>query len=581
MLPLPSAVVRVVAAALACVTSLAWTTVARAAPEVHVLGVDTRDGLAAGRPIVTTLVTVEQTRPVSEIVRSCARPADRLACWEERLATPGAFGAPFPFPRDHARFVVRVGDEDRALELVDATRWLDAPSTARAGTAWIVALDASASMGARYEDARASVYMLVQAMRPQDLVDLVVFDDRGILRDTKWKTFTERNAIVTALSMDAHVAPPHTGERRLPAMLQMIAEGGMASLYARDDPNGPPLHRAMVVLSSGSGRADAVAAEIARAAFDNGRFTDRGVALPKTPLPVVAIWFPAKSTIDPSTDRGAQTMLGIASIASGGSFVIARPDAGRAPVPAATFTNVRARFDRMWIVRWRMPCANPTVEQSFTLAIEGTAPAIVPDATFKDVLIGVAPTDWPIDVDADATAVRIAAPGDVVTVRGRFCWASDPKRVEAFFFAPGGTKSMSEIRAEDVRGEVLDVSATAVKVRIPSRTRALVGDGAGVVRLALVDTVARRSSATGAGAIAIPIAAAEKPTVNDAAAPPVTIVSAPIAPPSRGCACDLGARRGEGSGAGVLAAFGALLLARVRRWIRAKSLVPAPERQRQ
>lgn len=243
--------------------------------------------------------------------------------------------------------------------------WKDVPRGARAGTAWIVALDASSSMGARYDDAR----------------------------------------------------------------------------------------RATVVLSSAAGRGDEPGAVVARASFDKGRF---GGVLLKTPLPVVSLWFPTTKS-DPRKDAGARTMMALANPALGGLFVVAPAD------DVVPIVIARARFDAMWVTRWKMPCPAATVEQSFTLAFADTTPAIAPDGTVQDVAFGAAPSEWPLDVGAIARGPF--GPGDVFEVQGEYCWGSDARRVEAYFDA--GAKTLDEVRSRGVRAEVVEVGATFARLRVP------------------------------------------------------------------------------------------------------------------
>ena len=105
--------------------------------------------------------------------------------------------------------------------------------------------------------------------------------------------------------------------------------------------------------------------------------------------------------------------------------------------------RVRARFNAMWLIHWELSCINPSVEQTFNLVFENTKPTIAPDGTFKEVPLGIDPTQWPLDVDmkktSEAALQNPVYPGGQLTVYGNFCWSGDKTRAEAYFI-PAGTK---------------------------------------------------------------------------------------------------------------------------------------------
>src|ERR1019366_7639541 len=84
------------------------------------------------------------------------------------------------------------------------------------------------------------------------------------------------------------------------------------------------------------------------------------------------------------------------------------------------------------LIHWTMSCINSSVEQTFNLVFENTKPAIAPDGTFKDVPLGVDPTQWPLDVDVAKTTKAAQDnplyPGGQFTVYGDFCWSGDKTR---------------------------------------------------------------------------------------------------------------------------------------------------------
>jgi hypothetical protein len=176
---------------------------------------------------------------------------------------------------------------------------------------------------------------------------------------------------------------------------------------------------------------------------------------------------------------------------------------------------VRARFDAMWIVHWRLACLNTSVLQSFNLVFENTKPQILPDASFKDVPLGVNPTEWPLDVDFDKTLKEAQMnplyPGGQFRIYGDFCWGGDKGRAEAYFI-PAGTKpnpqqtnsrdpelakkAMQQLIAQNMRGGGVEVGDTFATMMVPDDEKILEGSGeATVARVVLYDNKAHRASA--------------------------------------------------------------------------------------
>ena len=100
-----------------------------------------------------------------------------------------------------------------------------------------------------------------------------------------------------------------------------------------------------------------------------------------------------------------QFMQSLANAKIGGFYNIVRGGQGQAKAPGIV-NAVRKRFNSMWVVKWRLSCLNPTVEQSFTLVFKNTTPQIIGDTTFKDVPIGIDPSQWPLDIDIAKTQGR-------------------------------------------------------------------------------------------------------------------------------------------------------------------------------
>jgi len=167
--------------------------------------------------------------------------------------------------------------------------------------------------------------------------------------------------------------------------------------------------------------------------------------------------------------------------------------------------------------------------QTFSLVFENTKPQILPDATFKNVPLGVNPTEWPLDVDFDKTLKEAAAnplyPGGQFRVYGDFCWGGEKGRAEAYFI-PAGTKpnpntnsrdpelakkAMQQLIAQNMRGGGVDVGDTFALMAVPDDDKILEGSGdSTVARVVLYDNKAKRASAVDAKTV-LSLKATKKP----------------------------------------------------------------------
>jgi hypothetical protein len=510
---------------------------ALAAPESHILRIDPRAGISGGKPVLTTVIEVVEAKRMTEVLQPCAgeRGFEATAtCWSEKIETPGALWSPFPLPEAAAHLLVNVNGEDRPATFVDKDNWGKLKAQPNIGTAWLIALDASAGMGARYAEAQKVAYEFIQSMQQNDLMDLMIFDDRQVIKDSKWKAFKDRNAIVQILQSQAHVADKHGNDRPLFEQIKGMTKDGFGSLGNSDAPDAIPLHQAMVVLSNGSGRGDAASAspsaEVFHQYLDDGRFGSND-AMPKTPLPVISIWFPNRGggiVTDLYKNNDAQFMQALGNPEIGGFFDIVQE--GQGDSKGKTIIGlVRKRFDAMWVVHWRLACLSPTVLQSFSLVFESTKPQIAPDASFKNVPLGVNPTEWPLDIDFDKTMKEAQAnplyPGGQFRVYGDFCWGGDKGRAEAYFI-PAGTKAspttnnrdpelakkaMQQLIAQNMRGGGVDVGDAFALMQVPDDDKILEGSGdATVARVVLYDNKAKRASAVDAKTV-LSLKAMKKP----------------------------------------------------------------------
>jgi FHA domain len=516
--------------------ALAAARSASAAPEAHILRIDPRAGLGGGKPTLTSVIEVVQFKRLSDVLQPCASTngAATLSCWSTQLEKPGALWDPFPFPEANAHLLVKVAGEDTLTKFVDKTQWGKAQNQPNVGTAWLVSIDASSGMGGRFNDARAIAHELIESMQPNDLMDIMFFDDVQVVSDTKWKTFKQRTDLANALNSIKSPMPSHGSDRALFKVIKNMTQDAFGSLGNSDAPDQVPLHQAMVVLSNGAGRGDpesaSPSADVFHQYLNAGRFPPENTSLPKTPLPVVSIWFPNPSSFTESIYRNneAQFMQSLANPEIGGYFDVVKEAEGNNK-GKTIIGLVRARFNAMWLIHWELSCINPSVEQTFNLVFENTKPMITPDGTFKDVPLGIDPTQWPLDVDVkkttEAATQNPVYPGGQLTVYGNFCWSGDKTRAEAYFI-PAGTKpsaqtnsrdpavaraAMQQLQAEHMLGTAAATGDGYVTFTVPDDDKVL--DGAGdnmVTRLVVYDNKAHRASALDEKAV-LTLKAAKKP----------------------------------------------------------------------
>jgi FHA domain len=497
---------------------------ALAAPEAHILRIDPRTGVNNGKPTLTTVLEVVQFKRLSDVLQPCAgvTGAGTLSCWSSNLEKPGALWDPFPFPEANAHLLVKVAGADTLTTFVDKTQWGKAQNQPNVGTAWLVSIDAASSVGSRFGDERAIAHELIQEMQPNDLMDIMFFDDVQVVKDSKWMTYAQRADLANMLNAFKSPMPSHGSNRPLFTEIKNMTQDAFGSLGNSDAPDQVPLHQAMVLLSNGAGRGDpesaSPSADVFHQYLDAGRFPADNTSLPKTPLPVISIWLPNPSSFTENIyqNNEAQFMQAISNPEIGGFFDVVREGEGNAK--AKTIVGlVKARFNAMWLIHWELSCINPSVEQTFNLVFENTKPAITPDGTFKDVPLGIDPSQWPLDIDmkktTDAANASPIYPGGQVTVYGNFCWAGDKSRAESYW-VPAGTKppasaaggnlaqakaAMQQLQSENMVGSSVQAADGYVVFNVPDDAKVLDGTGDNMVaRVVVYDNNAHRASAVDA-----------------------------------------------------------------------------------
>jgi hypothetical protein len=510
--------------ALAVITLLA--NVAWALPQGHILRIDPRVGTTGGTPVLTTIVDLVQNNAVTDATAGCNSSSGTngyidcmsAAFESDKLWSPiGTASGGFP---KQAMLTVSVGLGTKLARLEgEPVKW-GASKEPLVGTAWVIALDASSGMGSRFQDAREVAHKFIEAMGPNDLMDIVIFDDRdgAWVVDSKWKQYKDRRDLVEqVLEKFPNPSASHGSQRPLLSQLKRIVGTTFGSLgNAGTVPAAViPMHQAFVVLSNGSAPGDPNSAAPGGQLFHDfatkGRFPEENTASPKTPLPIISIWFPNPSGLsnDLSRTNDYGFMEGLANTEIGGYFDIVRATQGAAKSDAIV-KSVKKRFNAMWVVKWRLACLNLSPSQTFDLEFGGMAGG---DASFKEVPIGVDPTQWPLDIDATRTKAEADAnplhPGGTFQIFGDFCWGGDKGRAEAYF-VPAGTKpdpamnnpdpsqvknAMASLVQQGMRGEAVDVNDVSATFKVPDEDKILDGTGDNAVaRVIVYDNGAARAS---------------------------------------------------------------------------------------
>ena len=535
--------VKLVALAAALLVALVLARPALAAPEAHILRIDPRAGVEADAPILTTVVEVVQFNSLTQALEPCATTKgfnQRIDCMSDILERPKSTWSAFPFLKDKATLLVKVDGRDRPATVEGEPKtWAASLKDPNVGTAWLVVLDAAAGMGSRYLEAREVANDFIRTMQPNDLMNIMIFDDQQVFKSSKgWKTYAQRTELANVLKEVGTNASSHGRDRALFEQIKKMATDGFNDLGNSASPQSIPLHQAMVILSNGAGRNDAASSAPMAEGFHNyatkGRFPDDNPAAPKTPLPVISIWFPSASSLlnDIYKNNDEQFMQALANPEVGGFFDIVReiPPSEVDARSKRILKAVRDRFDAMYVVKWRLGCLATEVMQTFDLEFAGTSPQIKGDASFQNVPIGVDPSQWPLSIDVAKTKAEAEAnpvyPGGTFKVYGDFCWSGDKSRAEAYFI-PTGTnpgfssasdvgsvkKAVQALISENMRGTAKDTNDAFAIFDVPDDQKLI--DGAGdnaVSHVIILDNKAYRSS--GRDAKSILTLKAKKPPLN-------------------------------------------------------------------
>ena len=391
--------------ALCALALLAFSSVAAAAPQAHILRIDPTAGVTNGTPILTTVVEVVQFNRLSDALTPCAAITgydQTLDCWSKAIEKPGALWSPFPFPEANAHFFVNVAGADTLTKFDSKEQWgAVVGKEAGVGTAWLIALDASSGMGARYADARVvaeRVHRGDAAERPDGPDDLrrssAPVRRRLEVEDVR---AAQRSRIAVSIEIKSPM-PSHGSDRPLFSQIKKMTQDVVRR--PREHQGRRRRSRCTRRWSSSATARDAVTlrafaptAGVFTQYLDQGRFPADNTSLPKTPLPVISIWFPSVGGYanELYKNNDSQFMQSLANPEIGGFFDIVRGGQGATkaardhrPREAALQRDVDREVasvvpepDRQAVVQPRLPEHEPGHR---------------PDGSFKDVPIGVDPT---------------------------------------------------------------------------------------------------------------------------------------------------------------------------------------------
>lgn len=490
-----------------------FTSNAVAAPEAHILRIDPRASGKSGDPVITTVIEVQQSKRITQTTGHCATLSGdaRLGCMAEALEKP--LYSTFPFPETNALFSVVVDGTDRPAKLLSVETWGKSQREPGVGTAWLVLIDADSRMGNSFDDAQELAKQFVRSMGPNDIVNLMFFNDRQVFSDSGWMPAARKSQAEAFVAQVTGTLPKQGRNRPLFTIIKNAATDGFKALGNSGEKADIPMHQAMVVISTGYGGTDPsttgpVATQLSEY-MSNGRFPEDNLALPKTPVPVISVYIPTK-TWDEFSNNSLEFMQNMANPQIGGFFNVLQD--GESTRAANIVKAVRTRFSKMYLAKWRVSCVAPTITQTFRLVFKDVNPPIIGDASFQDVPMGIDPTAWPLDVNIERTQQSVGEgvhPGGSLKVFGDFCWGGDASRAEVYFLPAGqglptdlsgsnpdqAKDAQQQLIAMGMKGTALQSTDTFVEFSVPDNDKLLHGAGASAVaRFVIYDNKAHRMS---------------------------------------------------------------------------------------
>src|SRR5205807_2323886 len=176
-----------------------------------------------------------------------------------------------------------VDGEDRPGTFVSKARWGDSLTQPGIGTAWLVLIDASSTMGGRFDDAKTVAKAFINSMTANDIVDVMFFNDRQVVSDSKWQPSAAKAQVEGFVNALRSTYPAQGRVRPLFNIIKQGATDGFRELGNVGSKVNVPLHQAMVVLSNGTAGADAQSngpgASLLSQYLEKGRFPEDNTVL--------------------------------------------------------------------------------------------------------------------------------------------------------------------------------------------------------------------------------------------------------------------------------------------------------------
>jgi hypothetical protein len=489
-------------ALIASLTSLA----ARAHAETlssHFLRIDPEPTVdeKTGTPVIPMLIEVGAQIPITDFSDGCFTGGtgakvnkEALECMSAKIERDG-YEKQREFPEKNAHIVSIVEGSPQPMEIVSSVAFKDATAP-NAGVAWLIIMDASSSVGARWDEMRDVATHLIKSMGPQDAVKVRIMDDHDTREQTPWLSDAKKGA---ALALIAKINETYKNGGPVDALIARIEKETVGSFQSLlkdgvQDTDAIPLMQSLVILSdggdtTGNSFAGGQTAQLIHQKLVKGEL-DVADNL-RMPIPVVSIWFPVNTwgglggLEDQKRNNEYQWMSNIATPEVGGYFdIVMDGDTGKG---ARIAKKVRERFNHFAYVEAKATCLDISGDQTFKLAFEGTKSRILPDSWSK---IGIAYnfTKWLLYVDKQKTEEvarkKPLQPGETFDVYGEFCWGANTGAAEAYFVteadAPDVKKAASDrtgkkakelltsLAAKGQKAETISVSPLTAKFRVPT-----------------------------------------------------------------------------------------------------------------
>ena len=530
------------AAALACLTCFVATG-AWAAPTAKIMRIDPRASMDGGAPLLTTIIELSEPRSVSDALGVCGLPTngnDYLDCAADALEKPESTYKPLKWPgepdsgepdpateKSFANLLVTVDGVDTPATYVSRARWGKSKDVAGIGTAYLILIDASSTMGSRLEHAKAVARAFVDRKEKNDIFNVKAFNDVAVLPGSGWQN--DPNALRAHIDGVRTTSASAGRARPLFNLIKQATIDGFAEVGNVAQRVDTPMHQALVVLSDGWAGTDAssappLAGELGKF-LATGILDENNVLVPRLPMPIVSVWLPT-TAMEEFYENSREFMKNLPITSVGGGFFIVRD--GKEGRAANIVASVKRRFDQMHIVKWKVSCLQPSANQTFKFGFQNTQVNIGADS-WVNAPLGVQPDQWPLDIDVAETTKKAEkeplVPGGTLTILGNFCWGNDHNRAELYLIPknqelPESQKGQTleearrvqnQLTAQGYRGTPIKSGDNFVEFQLPDNEKWLAGkDDDWKARFVVVDGKTKRFSPVTASSV-LTLKAAKKP----------------------------------------------------------------------